>query len=158
MTPFHHQIVECFLFGLGASIGSFLNVCVYRLPARLSLAHPCPCCPRCETPIALRDNVPVLGWLLLGGRCRACRLLISPRYPTVELCTGWLFAGAYWFQIARPRIDPLEGALLSHVSGVALLQLVGCVLITSGLMGWDAVARRRRPTLAVCAPHDHRAV
>lgn len=69
---------------LGAAVGSFLNVVVARLPRGESLLRPGSRCPRCRTPIAWHDNVPVLSWILLGGRCRACRAAISFRYPLVE--------------------------------------------------------------------------
>src|SRR4051794_22399550 len=77
---------------LGAIIGSFLNVVAYRLPRHESLSHPGSRCPVCETPIKPYDNVPVLGWLWLRGRCRACRARISWRYPLVEAVTGLLCA------------------------------------------------------------------
>jgi leader peptidase (prepilin peptidase)/N-methyltransferase len=77
---------------LGAIIGSFLNVVAYRLPRKESLSHPPSACPKCGTPIKPYDNVPVLGWLWLRGRCRACGEPISPRYPLVELVTGLLCA------------------------------------------------------------------
>jgi leader peptidase (prepilin peptidase) / N-methyltransferase len=72
---------------LGAAVGSFLNVVVYRLPRGLSLVRPGSRCPSCETPIRPYDNVPVLSWLLLRGRCRSCRAPISVRYPLVEAAT-----------------------------------------------------------------------
>jgi leader peptidase (prepilin peptidase) / N-methyltransferase len=75
---------------LGAVIGSFLNVVAYRLPRRKSLVSPGSQCPGCDTPIKLYDNVPVLGWLLLRGRCRKCHEPISPRYPVVEALTAAL--------------------------------------------------------------------
>lgn len=81
---------------LGAAFGSFLNVCVYRLPRNLSLVHPPSACPGCGAPIAWHDNVPVLGWLWLGGRCRACRAPISAQYPVVEALIGLLWAAAAW--------------------------------------------------------------
>lgn len=81
---------------VGASIGSFLNVCIYRLPRDLSLVSPPSACPHCNTPIQWHDNVPVLGWLLLGGKCRACKAPISPRYPLVELVVGLLWVGSFW--------------------------------------------------------------
>lgn len=91
------------LFGL--VVGSFLNVCVYRLPREcMSLVHPRSRCPSCRNPIAAYDNVPVLSWLLLGGRCRHCRHPISARYPLVELLTGGLFAWAAWAQLSRPDL------------------------------------------------------
>lgn len=73
---------------LGAAIGSFLNVVAYRLPRRESLIHPPSRCPGCGTAIRPWDNIPVLGWLLLRGRCRQCEMRISPRYPVVEALTA----------------------------------------------------------------------
>jgi leader peptidase (prepilin peptidase)/N-methyltransferase len=74
----------------GAMIGSFLNVVAYRLPRRESLAFPPSHCPRCDTPIRVRDNIPVLGWLALRGRCRSCREPIAIRYPLVEALSALL--------------------------------------------------------------------
>jgi leader peptidase (prepilin peptidase)/N-methyltransferase len=76
----------------GALIGSFLNVVAYRLPRGESVARPASRCPSCETPIKPYDNIPVLSWLLLRGRCRHCGARISPRYPIVEAATGLLCA------------------------------------------------------------------
>ena len=75
----------------GAVIGSFLNVVVYRLPLGQSLVAPRSHCPSCDTPVAPRDNVPLLSWLFLKGRCRHCGESISPRYPAVELLTALCF-------------------------------------------------------------------
>jgi leader peptidase (prepilin peptidase)/N-methyltransferase len=80
--------VNVFIFLFGAAIGSFLNVCIYRLPRSLSLVHPRSKCPHCETPIAFYDNIPVLSYLLLGGKCRHCSTAISLRYLVVELAAG----------------------------------------------------------------------
>lgn len=85
-------IVGCGLFGL--AIGSFLNVVIYRVPRQLSIVSPRSACPTCSTPILERDNIPVLSWLLLRGRCRTCHSPISARYPLVELACAGLFAGA----------------------------------------------------------------
>ena len=74
----------------GATIGSFLNVVAYRLPRAESLVHPGSRCPGCGTAIKAYDNVPVFGWLLLRGRCRTCRVPISPRYPIIEALTAAL--------------------------------------------------------------------
>jgi leader peptidase (prepilin peptidase)/N-methyltransferase len=84
-----------FLFGL--AFGSFLNVCIYRLPRGLSVVAPRSACPECEQPIAFYDNLPVLSWLVLGGRCRHCKGKISPRYLMIELLTGLLFLACYWY-------------------------------------------------------------
>ena len=77
---------------VGAIFGSFLNVVAYRLPRGESLSRPRSRCPQCETPIKPYDNVPVLSWLALRGRCRSCRAPISARYPLVEAVTGLLCA------------------------------------------------------------------
>ena len=79
------------VFALGASIGSFLNVVVYRLPAGLSVLWPPSRCPRCLSKLKSYDNVPVLGWLWLKGRCRYCKNNISRRDPLVEGITGRIF-------------------------------------------------------------------
>ena len=80
---------------VGLVVGSFLNVCIHRLPAGESLAWPASRCPRCRTPLKAYDNVPVVSYLILRGRCRACAAPISVRYPIVELLTAGLFAGCY---------------------------------------------------------------
>ena len=82
-------------FVYGLALGSFLNVCIYRLPRGLSVVRPGSACPACGAPIAWYDNLPVVSWLLLRGRCRACRGRISPRYLVVELLTGLLFVACY---------------------------------------------------------------
>ena len=84
-----------FLFGL--LFGSFLNVCIYRLPLGLSVVTPRSACPNCKQPIAFYDNVPVVSWLVLQGRCRHCKTPISPRYLLIELLTGTLFVACYWY-------------------------------------------------------------
>jgi len=83
------------IFVLGLALGSFLNVCIYRLPRGLSVVKPRSACPHCREPIAFYDNVPVLSWLILRGRCRKCRSVISPRYVLIELLTGILFVACY---------------------------------------------------------------
>jgi leader peptidase (prepilin peptidase)/N-methyltransferase len=79
-----------FAGAFGAAFGSFFNVVAYRLPAGISLVRPPSACPKCDTLIRPYDNVPVLGWLLLRGRCRSCRAKISVTYPLVELTTALL--------------------------------------------------------------------
>jgi leader peptidase (prepilin peptidase)/N-methyltransferase len=82
-------------FGLaGLIVGSFLNVCIYRLPRRESLVRPASRCTACGRPLAWYENVPVLSWLVLGGRCRTCRAPVSAMYPLVELTTATVFAGS----------------------------------------------------------------
>jgi leader peptidase (prepilin peptidase)/N-methyltransferase len=112
--------------GLGLLIGSFLNVVVHRLPAGLSISSPPSACPGCQTPIAAYDNVPVISWLALRGRCRSCRTAISARYPIVELATGLFYvvvAARVWPLGDVPtEAAPLVAALLELV---AFLWLAG---------------------------------
>jgi leader peptidase (prepilin peptidase)/N-methyltransferase len=82
-----------FLFGL--TFGSFLNVCIHRLPLGLSVVRPRSACPNCKQAIAFYDNIPVVSWLVLRGRCRHCQTPISPRYLLIELLTGALFVACY---------------------------------------------------------------
>ncbi|WP_449418943.1 prepilin peptidase [Phormidium nigroviride] len=84
------------IFVLGASIGSFLNVVVYRLPAKLSVLWPPSRCPQCLHQLRLSENVPVFGWLWLRGRCKHCRSPISARYPIVEAAGGLMFLLVFW--------------------------------------------------------------
>ena len=79
-----------FVFAFGAIIGSFLNVCICRLPDRRSVVQPPSHCPKCQTFLSWYENVPILSYLVLGGRCRTCRVRISPIYPAVEVLTGAL--------------------------------------------------------------------
>src|SRR6516225_3387707 len=83
------------IFALGLAFGSFLNVCIYRLPLGISVVTPRSACPKCKQGIALYDNMPVLSWLILRGRCRHCKARISPRYLLIELLTGLLFLACY---------------------------------------------------------------
>lgn len=105
--------------GLGLLIGSFLNVVVHRVPAGMSISSPPSACPGCQAPIKAYDNVPVLSWLALRGRCRSCRTAISARYPIVELATGLFFV------VVAARIWPLSDVPTEAAPLVAaLLELV----------------------------------
>jgi len=87
--------IEIFSFVLGLCIGSFLNVCIYRLPISKSIIHPGSMCSSCDTPIAFYDNIPVFSYLWLKGRCRHCQAAISMRYPTIEILGGLFALGTY---------------------------------------------------------------
>jgi leader peptidase (prepilin peptidase) / N-methyltransferase len=90
-------LIASAIFVFGLIFGSFLNVCIYRLPRDLSVSDPPrSACPKCQHQIAFYDNIPVLSWLILRGRCRSCGSPISPRYLLIELLTGFLFLGCYW--------------------------------------------------------------
>jgi len=87
--------LECALLVAGLAFGSFLNVCISRIPRDLSIVSPPSFCPHCRASIRWRDNIPLLSWLVLHGRCRDCGLRIPLRYPTVELLTAVLFVACY---------------------------------------------------------------
>jgi leader peptidase (prepilin peptidase)/N-methyltransferase len=103
------------LFGL--LVGSFLNVCIYRLPRGKSVVFPPSACGSCQRPLRWFENIPVVSWLVLGGRCARCKARISAQYPIVELVTGVLFATT----VALTPIGPLLAARL--VFGAALIAL-----------------------------------
>jgi leader peptidase (prepilin peptidase)/N-methyltransferase len=127
MTHAHHAVLALLFVLIGCSVGSFLNVCAYRIPLRLSLLRPRSRCPRCLTAVCAHDNVPVLGWLMLRGRCRQCGGPISPRYPAVELLTGLSFAGVYlaWVAVAPADMWEQTGAPGVVFRLVAIWSLIG---------------------------------
>jgi len=90
-------IFSIFTFIIGLAVGSFLNVCIYRLPRGQSLIYPPSHCPECGSLIKWYDNIPILSYFLLKGRCRSCLHPISPRYPLVEAITGFLYLFAFLF-------------------------------------------------------------
>lgn len=156
-------LIAFWWFAVGTVIGSFLNVVVYRLPARMSIVRPGSHCPMCKTPIRWYDNIPVLGWLMLAGRCRHCRAAISPRYPLVEAFAGLVFLAIGWADcyvpsaghgewgprvvaaLRSPEVLALclyHAALLSAVLAAALIELGGDRIPTS--LGLFALA------VAVC--------
>ena len=95
MEVFAEFIVISLVFLFGAAIGSFLNVVIYRLPAKLSLLYPPSRCPVCLHKLGKTENVPIFGWLWLQGKCRHCKTPISPRYPIIETVTALLFVAVY---------------------------------------------------------------
>jgi len=105
---------------LGLVVGSFANVCIHRLPRRESVVSPPSRCPACGALIQARDNVPVLGWLLLRGRCRACRAPISWRYPVVEAANGLL-----WLALAA--IDGPQPSTFVAMALVTALLVLGLI-------------------------------
>lgn len=113
----------------GACIGSFLNVVIYRLPEGRSLVTPPSACPKCGQKLAWYDNVPVLGWLWLGGRCRYCKDTISVQYPVIEAATAALFAVTFWSYyvaggqqaFAQAGLMETWPALLVHLALIAAL-------------------------------------
>jgi leader peptidase (prepilin peptidase)/N-methyltransferase len=143
------------LFGL--AFGSFLNVCISRLPRHQSIVHPASRCPACGKPIRARDNVPLLSWLLLHGRCRNCNWKIPLRYPLVELATAILFLLAYLvfgltleaigmavlcFLLLGLAVMDAETMLLPDVftlPGIALGVLYSGMMLGWRFAGWSAL-------------------
>jgi leader peptidase (prepilin peptidase) / N-methyltransferase len=146
-----------FAAAVGAAIGSFLNVCVYRLPEGMSVVTPGSRCPECGSAIAWHDNIPVVGWILLRGRCRRCSSSISAQYPLIELAVAaiWLAAAArhgfswqalsvaVFFTLllgialtdARAYIIPDEFSLGGLVIGLLLAPAPGGISLPSALAG-----------------------
>jgi leader peptidase (prepilin peptidase) / N-methyltransferase len=140
-------LLAAWFFFVGSSIGSFLNVVAWRMPRGMSIngrSH----CPRCDAALAWRDNWPVVGWIVLGGRCRNCRLPISPRYPIVEatvgLCVAWVAMRAFYSDATNLPFWPQRygratalwvpylsadsvAAIVYHIAGVSSLWAVGLV-------------------------------
>jgi leader peptidase (prepilin peptidase)/N-methyltransferase len=138
-------IIACALFGL--AFGSFLNVVIYRVPRHESIVSPRSRCPKCATPLLERDNIPLLSWIVLRGRCRQCREPISPRYPTIEAATSALFAGCaarLGFNWSLPATLIFVTALLALASiDLELMILPKTIVYTSlflvmGLFALDA--------------------
>lgn len=129
------------LFGVGASVGSFLNVVAYRLPLGMNLVRPGSRCPRCGHRIRIYDNVPAFGWFLLRGKCRDCRAPISFRYPLVEIVVGLAFvalAVAEIFLVDPRHVDAIGGirpALTTWEQGPLWAQYTLHALLLATLIG-----------------------
>lgn len=108
MASWTQPLLILYAFVLGAVVGSFLNVVIYRVPRRLSIVKPRSACPSCATPIAWFDNLPILSWLILGGRCRSCRGAIAIRYPLVEAAAGALAA----FGVSLYGLSPITAEVV----------------------------------------------
>lgn len=109
-------IINVFVFALGLVIGSFLNVCILRIPVGKSIVLPPSACPQCGTPIRPYDNIPVISYVFLRGKCRGCKTRISPMYPLVELLTAVLFFGCY--RAFGLTIDTLKWSVFSAIMTV----------------------------------------
>lgn len=151
---------EIFAFLLGACAGSFLNVCIYRLPRNESVVYRPSHCPACSSKLGMPDLVPILSYILLRGRCRSCGIRISPQYPLVELVTGLLFLAAYvtwglswhtasmWVFLAvlvsismvdvLHRIIPDQILITGTVLGLPLALLTSVNHLINGIIGFFA--------------------
>lgn len=128
------------IFFFGASCGSFLNVVAFRMPRGESVVRRGSRCPFCESPIQARDNVPVFGWLGLRGRCRACRLPISPRYPIVEFICGMIFLWLAGFELLSgganlPEPQPFRRGGIAFVVYAPDWPLITTTLVHGALAG-----------------------
>ncbi len=148
-------LIVVWLTVLGAVFGSFLNVVIYRLPRRMSLIEPPSHCPTCKKPIAWYDNVPVLGWIVLRGRCRKCRAPISVRYPVVEAATAAMFGvlGTVEFlsggaNLPQRTSEPLEGVYVTGDGDLYTVYvyhlLLLCTLLCAALIEFDGKRRQWR--------------
>ncbi len=118
-------------------VGSFLNVCITRIPEEISIVTPGSRCPQCGTPIKPYDNVPVFAWLWLRGKCRACGLAISPMYPLIELTTGLLFVAAFLeFGISQAAVKWLFFTCLILILAVTDLR----VRLLPDVVNWPGFA------------------
>ena len=125
VVPFHFWSL-CF-FALGCIVGSFLNVCIYRMPLELSVVSPPSHCPHCKYSIPFYLNIPLVTWLALKGRCKNCGAPISPRYFIVELLTGIAFLGC-WLEFGGAN-HPLQSMPVAFVYAVFLAGLICATFI-----------------------------
>lgn len=134
-------LIVSFIFG--SAVGSFLNVCIHRIPAGISIVSPPSSCPSCANRIAFYDNIPILGYILLKGRCRSCGASISAIYPIVEAATGALCAALYY--LFGPSVEFF--AYFAFVSALIVvtfidlkLQIIPDVISIPGIVAGIAVS------------------
>ena len=132
--------LQCLAIAIGACIGSFLNVVIYRVPSGFSILYPPSRCPHCLRQLAPRDNIPVIGWFLIKGKCRYCHTPVSWRYPAIEALTAFLFWGiaAYFGSSSSILILCFYAAFLSWLLALAMIDIdtmtLPNVLTQSGLV------------------------
>ncbi|MCS7236921.1 MAG: prepilin peptidase [Thermoguttaceae bacterium] len=129
------------IFALGAVIGSFLNVVIYRLPRGRSIIYPPSHCPSCDQPIAWYDNIPIVSWFLLRGKCRHCRQPISVRYPLIEATTAVLVTAVFWASCLPGRQLP-HSAPFGPLWTASIFGHLGETTATPSQLGWLAIALR----------------
>ncbi len=145
------------MFVLGACVGSFLNVVIYRLPRQIPLLTPPSCCPSCDHQLRFfRENIPIFGWLFLGGKCKYCKAPISYQYPVVELLTALLFlllyALCYWIPTTTPFLGEVFGQWW-HANGIyrTLPAFIAIAAMFSGILAM-AVIDARTYTIPIQIP------
>ncbi len=141
--------MDLFVLLAGACVGSFLNVCIVRIPADESIAFPGSRCPSCRAPLGWRDNIPILSYLLLGGRCRQCRARISVQYPVVELAAAvlfWLLWNRFgWTPVTAVYMVATAGLLVG--TGIDLKHYILPDRITLGGIAFGLAASALAPAL-----------
>jgi len=150
LFKFSESMSGVWFFIIGACVGSFLNVVIYRVPAGLSVLAKASHCPGCQQAIRGRDNLPLVGWLKLQGRCRDCQIKISSRYPTVELTIGLMFLLLYFVELISGGTN-LPGRAPDHYAGVLWIlfytkwDLVGLYVfhccVMCALFSWAMIRR-----------------
>ncbi|HEX8502747.1 MAG TPA: prepilin peptidase [Pyrinomonadaceae bacterium] len=128
LTGLPNYLLVAAVAALGAIIGSFLNVVIHRVPREESVAFPASHCPSCGTAIRPYDNIPVVSWAVLRGRCRSCRAPISARYPAVELLTAALFALVYLLRPGLTLALPFDLAFAAAVVALVFIDAEHMIL------------------------------
>lgn len=149
ITGLPEPVGYVFFFALGAIVGSFLNVVIHRVPNEESIVFPNSACPKCKTAIEFYDNIPVLSWLFLGGKCRSCKNPISARYPGVEIFTAFLFLLVYW-QIGFTFFLPVALVFVSATVALIFIDAEHMILpnvITYPLLVFALLVRLAFPLL-----------
>ena len=136
LTPLSFELP---MFLIGLLFGSFLNVCISRLPKHQSISKPRSHCSNCKKMITSYDNIPLMSWILLRGKCRNCKAAISWRYPAVELAMGlWSLAVlSQWATLERDKISRLSGPTTAEYIDVAGFAILGFLLIGLMVMDWQ---------------------
>ncbi|MFO0890795.1 MAG: prepilin peptidase [Isosphaeraceae bacterium] len=125
------------VFVVGTVVGSFLNVCIYRIPWEKSVIWPGSTCPRCWNPIAAQDNVPILSWLALRGECRVCGAPISVRYPLIELLVGLLFLAFYYVDVVQGTRGPYGHEIVAPLSTFGYHAILAALLVAATFIDYD---------------------
>jgi leader peptidase (prepilin peptidase)/N-methyltransferase len=126
------------VFVIGSAIGSFLNVVIYRLPRGQNLSHPGSRCPRCGHAIRWYHNLPIVGWLLLRGKCYDCNQPISLRYPLVEFVVAAMFVTLAYLDAYAPNVQAETSALSGNsVLAFVVHACLGCILLATALIRFD---------------------
>jgi leader peptidase (prepilin peptidase)/N-methyltransferase len=127
------------IFLIGTVVGSFLNVCIYRIPWQKSVIWPSSRCPHCCSAIVARDNIPIVSWIALRGECRGCGAPISPRYPLVEALVGLLFLGAYLVDVIEGPRGPFGQPSAFQLIAVAYHAIFLALLVAATFIDYDVM-------------------